>query len=55
MIIEWLIHNNLAHMTGRKQASGHCAYPEMRFNINELMKYVSKDDRGGIDNDTETT
>lgn len=43
-IIEWLITNKLATLTGRIRQSGFCVYPEMKFNMSELMKYV--DERG---------
>lgn len=40
-IVEWLITNKLAALTGRIQQSGFCVYPEVKFNITELMKYVN--------------
>ena len=38
-IIEWLVENNLAVQTGRMRQSGWCFYEEVRFNMQELMKY----------------
>jgi hypothetical protein len=40
-IVEWLITNKLATLTGRMRSSGFCTYPEVRFNMDELMNYVS--------------
>lgn len=39
-IVEWLITNKLAALTGRVRQSGFCVYPEMKFDMVELMKYV---------------
>lgn len=39
-IVDWLIENNLGELTGRKESSGFCTYPEFRFNIEELKKYI---------------
>ena len=39
-IVEWLIANNLATLTENIRASGWCVYPEMRFNMPELLKYT---------------
>lgn len=39
-IVEWLITNRLATLTGGMRSSGFCVYPEMKFNMEELMKYV---------------
>ena len=39
-IVEWLITNKLATLTGRIQQSGFCVYPEMKFDMVELMKYI---------------
>ena len=39
-IVEWLTTNNLATLTGRVRQSGFCVYPEMKFNMVELMKYI---------------
>lgn len=39
-IIEWLITNKLATLTGRIQQSGFCVYPEMKFDMVELQKYI---------------
>lgn len=39
-IVEWLITNKLATLTGRIQQSGFCVYPEMKFNMVELRKYI---------------
>jgi len=37
-IIDWLIENNIAVPTGRKEISGFCVYPEVRFNKEFLAK-----------------
>jgi hypothetical protein len=39
-ILLWLIQNNLGDLTGRMQPSGFCLFPEFKFNMEELMKYV---------------
>lgn len=39
-IVEWLITNKLATLTGRIQPSGFCVYPEMKFDMVELAKYI---------------
>lgn len=39
-IVEWLITNKLATLTGRVRQSGFCVYPEMKFDMVELMRYV---------------
>ena len=39
-MLKWIIDNNLGMQTGRFVRSGHCAYPEVHFNLNEVMKYV---------------
>ena len=39
-IIEWLVNNNLGHLTGCMTISGFCVYPEFEFNIDVLMQYV---------------
>ena len=39
-IIQWLIDNNLAMQTGRFGKSGFCVYPEVKFNMDEVKKYV---------------
>lgn len=44
-IIDWLMQNNLGELTGREMPSGWCRYLEFRFNMDELMKHVAKDDR----------
>lgn len=44
-IFEWLVLNELATPTGRFQQSGFCVYPEMKFNMDKLMKYVTLDER----------
>lgn len=40
-IVEWLITNKLATLTGEMRSSGFCIYPEMKFNMGKLMEYVS--------------
>ena len=47
-IIRWLIENNIGYPTGRISTSGFCAYAEFCFNLNELMKYVTLDERSAI-------
>lgn len=44
-IVEWLITNKLATLTGNMRSSGFCVYPEMKFNMRELMQYVVSDRR----------
>ena len=44
-IMNWLIANNLGKYTYGMGFSGFCVYPEFEFNMDELMKYVSCDDR----------
>lgn len=44
-IVEWLMTHKLATLTGNIRQSGWCVYPEMRFNMPELMKYVTLDER----------
>ena len=44
-IMKWLIDNSLGYPTGRISTSGFCAYPEFCFNVVELMKYVTSDNR----------
>ena len=39
-IVEWLITYKIAILTGGMRSSGFCVYPEMKFNMEELMKYV---------------
>ncbi len=39
-ILLWLIQNKLGDLTGRMQPSGFCLFPEFKFNMDELMKYV---------------
>ena len=41
-ILEWLVLNELATPTGRTCQSGFCIYPEMKFDMDELMKYTTK-------------
>lgn len=38
-IIKWITDNNLGAPTGRYARSGHCAYPEVKFNMDEVKKY----------------
>lgn len=40
-IIPWLINNKLGRLTGKYKASGWCMYPEFKFNMDELNKYVN--------------
>lgn len=44
-ILLWLIENKLGDLTGRMQPSGFCLFPEFEFDMNELMKYVTLDER----------
>ena len=44
-IINWLLENNLGHLTGREMPSGWCRYLEFEFNMDELMKHIYSDDR----------
>ena len=39
-IVEWLITHKLATLTGRVRQSGFCVYPEMKFDMVELAKYI---------------
>lgn len=39
-IIDWLVDNNLGHVTTRERTSGFCIYPEFEFNMDALMEYV---------------
>jgi len=39
-IIEWLMTNQLGHLTGRMETSGFCVYPEFKFDMKELTKYI---------------
>lgn len=48
-IIDWLVENHLGYFTGRISASGFCAYPEFCFNLNELMKYVTLNERSAFE------
>ena len=41
-IIKWIEDNNLGAPTGRYARSGFCAYPEVRFNLDEVKKYCRK-------------
>lgn len=45
-IVDWLEQNKLGFATGNLMPSGWCVYPEFEFNMDEVMKYVSCDDRG---------
>ena len=47
-IVDWLIKNNLGEFTGDYGFSGFCMYPEFQFNMTELMKYVTDDERRTI-------
>ena len=44
-IINWLVQNNLGYATGRLMNSGWCTYTEFEFNMDELMKHVTEDNR----------
>ena len=48
-IIDWLIENNLGQPTTLEMISGFCTYPEFEFNMPELMKYMSCDERIAIE------
>lgn len=41
-IIEWLETNGLGKATGRVQTSGWCVYPEFKFNMSEIKKYMEE-------------
>lgn len=42
-IIDWLIDNNLGKPTGRLGFSGFCMYYEFEFDMDEVQKYVEKE------------
>ena len=44
-IIDWLIANNLGKLTGDVELSDWCMYPEFEFDMDELMKHVTEDNR----------
>ena len=44
-ILDWLETNGLGKQTGIVRSSGWCFYPEFEFNMEELMKHVTKDER----------
>lgn len=44
-IIDWLEQNNLGYCTGNLMPSGWCVYPEFEFNMDKLMKHVTRDER----------
>ena len=44
-IIGWLEANNLGKRSGRAVQSGFCTFEVFYFNMDELMKYVSSDER----------
>lgn len=44
-ILHWLIDNELGIPAFATRVSGFCEYPEFIFNMPELMKYVTLDDR----------
>ena len=39
-ILRWIADNNLGAPTGRYASSGYCAYPEVKFNMDEVRKHV---------------
>lgn len=43
-IVNWLLENNLGHLTGRMANSGFCTYPEFEFNMETLLQYVMEGD-----------
>lgn len=43
-VLDWLLANHLGELTGRVECSGFCDYPEFRFNMDELNKYLLKED-----------
>ena len=44
-ILNWIIDNKLGIPTFSTRISGFCEYPEFIFNMPELMKYVTLDER----------
>ena len=44
-IIDWLVANKLGQLTGDMELSDWCVYPEFEFNMDELMKHVTEDNR----------
>ena len=44
-ILNWIIDNELGIPTFSTKISGFCEYPEFVFNMPELMKYVTLDER----------
>ena len=41
-IMMWLIENGLATHTGRYKSNGFCVYPEFKFNMENLKKYMEE-------------
>ena len=39
-IIDWLINHGLGYLTGRTRVSGFCLYPEFKFNMSTLARYI---------------
>ena len=39
-ILSWIFQNNLGELTGRCRMSGHCIYPEIKFNMEEVKKHA---------------
>lgn len=39
-IIEWLMTHQLGRLTGRMETSGFCVYPEFKFDMKVLSKYI---------------
>ena len=48
-IIDWLIAHKLGKLTGDMELSGFCMYPEFEFDMDELMKHVTEDNRKGVE------
>jgi len=41
-IVDWIQENNLGTYTGRIGFSGFCAYPEVKFDLEEIKKHAYK-------------
>ena len=48
-IVDWLERNKLGKATDNLMASGWCLYPEFEFDMDELMKHVTEDNREGAE------
>lgn len=41
-IVAWLEANKLGKLTGRTEVSGYCVYPEFKFDMEEVNKYLEE-------------